>query len=143
MPRYWIMVAARSHVQDACAGGFIQLGSGRWAGYLQRMAPGDRIVCYSPAECPRGNDPCQRFTALGEVRPGDIYRVRLHEDFAPYRRAVNFEACREISARALLGELSFIHNKRAWGARFRRTCFEIQVADYLAIRRVMKEGGQT
>lgn len=138
MPRYWIVVATRHRVQEARAGGFIQLGSGRAAGQLQQMRPGDRIVCYSPAENHREDQPCQRFTALGEVAPGEVYRVSLREDFSPYRRAVCFEGCAEVSPQKLLDALSFVRDRRAWGARFRRVCFEIEEADYFAIRRVME-----
>jgi hypothetical protein len=76
MPRYWIGVAARDHVQLGTARGFAQLGHGK-AGGLRRLAAGDWLAYYSSRLSYPDGPPCQCFTALGRVRDGRAYQPEL------------------------------------------------------------------
>jgi hypothetical protein len=136
MANYWIGVVSRSHIQRGVEGGFIQLNHGKKAA-VQRLKAGDFIAIYSPrTDYPDGR-PLQAFTALGRVLNGEVYQVRVSEDFKPYRVDVQFETCCETPIRALIGELSFIKNKASWGAAFKFGYVRIPEVDFGIIRRAM------
>ncbi len=64
--RFWVGVASREHVLKGREKGFCQLGHGK-AASLNRMQRGDWIVYYSSKGRMDLPDPCQRFTAIGEL----------------------------------------------------------------------------
>ena len=72
-PGHWIGVASRDHVRRGVAGGFCQLGHGKHAP-VQRLAPGDRLVYYSPRTALDGGEPVQAFTAIGRI---DAYQAEM------------------------------------------------------------------
>ena len=134
--RYWVGVASRDHVRRGVTGAFAQLGHGKRAP-LARMAPGDWIAYYSPrVQFPDG-EPCQRFTALGQVSAGGVYRFRMSADFIPYRRDVRFLTTKEAPIGPLLQHLKFIKDKGRWGYVFRRGHFEISERDFNLIAAAM------
>jgi predicted RNA-binding protein len=132
MARFWIAVASREHVLLGVAGGFAQVCHGK-PGPLKRMAEGDWIIYYSPADKFGEKTPYRYFTALGKVNPGEPYAFAMSEDFIPWRRNVTFVSLHETAIEPLIDQLSFIHDKRRWGFPFRRGCFEIPAADFRLI----------
>lgn len=135
-PRYWIGVASRDHVRTGVAGGFCQLCHGK-QGPIRRLAPGDRIIYYSPRAKMRAGEPVQAFTAIGEVLDRAPYPFDMGNGFVPTRRDVNFFAAREASIRPLLESLSFTRGRRSWGYAFRRGAVEIGADDYALIAEAM------
>jgi hypothetical protein len=127
--RYWIGVASRDHVARGVAGGFCQLCHGK-AQPLQRMSAGDWIIYYSPKEEFDGNTPCQRFTAIGEVEPGDVYAHAMTHWFVPHRRKVGFHEANDVDIRPLIAQLGFIRDKSRWGYSFRFGHIEISREDF-------------
>lgn len=134
--RYWIGVASRDHVARGIAGGFCQLCHGK-AQPLQRMSPGDWIIYYSPKEQFEGSTPCQRFTAIGEIQPGEIYAFEMFPGFQPHRRKVRFHPARAAAIHPLIADLEFIRDKAHWGAPFRFGFLEISRADFELIAETM------
>jgi EVE domain-containing protein len=139
--RFWVGVASRDHVQKGVAGGFAQLGHGKRAP-LVRMAPGDWIVYYSPRTRFPDGEPYQRFTAIGQVTPGEAYPFPMSDDFVPYRRAVRFPRADEAPIQPLLQDLAFVRDKRRWGYIFRRGHFEISERDFRLIATAMGVGSR-
>lgn len=54
----------------------------------------------------------------------------MSETFVPFRRDVAFEPCQETPIAPLIDQLSFIADKKHWGAPFRFGMLEIPQADY-------------
>lgn len=133
---HWIGVVSRSHVRRGVEGGFIQLNHGRKAP-LQRLKAGDLLAIYSPRVAYPDGAPLQAFTAIGRVKTGEVYRVTMSEDFHPFRVDVAFHDCREAPIQPLVAELSFIRDKRHWGAAFRFGYLRVPEADFAIIRHAM------
>ena len=87
-----------------------------------------------------GGESVQAFTAIGEVKPGDAYRVEQADVFHPYRRDVEYRRGARSAALAKLRErLAFTRGRGAhWGVTFRRGSFEISREDFALIAEVMK-----
>ena len=131
-PRYWVNTVSLDHVEAAALGGFTQADHGAGT-CIRRLAPGDRIVFYSPRTSLDGGEPVQRFTAAGTVVGAQPYRVTVNENMRPWRLDVAFDATRAVDAKPLAPRLSFIADPRYWGLPFRRGLFEIPDADYRLI----------
>lgn len=127
--RYWIIVASRDHVRMGTAGGYAQACHGK-ASPLRRMQPGDGVIYYSSKEKFGEDAKCQRFTAIGTVKDERVYSHAMSETFMPFRRDVAFAPCEEASILPLIDQLSFITDKKHWGAPFRFGMLEIPQADY-------------
>lgn len=136
MPRYWIIVASKAHVMVGVAGGFAQANHGK-AAPLRRMSPGDRVVYYSPTLEYGKGEPLQAFTALGTVADEEVFQVQMRDDFAPFRRRVEFSPCHDAPIRPLIEPLSFIGDKQHWGAPFRYGMLEIPQGDFRLIAAAM------
>jgi len=136
MTAYWVGVASRDHVQAGAAGGFCQLCHGK-AAPLKRLAPGDRIVYYSPREGMRAGAPVQAFTAIGTVLDAPPRQVDLGGGFLPHRRDIRFYTAREAPIKPLLARLAFTRDRMSWGMAFRRGVFRIEAADYRLIAAAM------
>jgi hypothetical protein len=134
--RYWINTVSREHVLRGIEGGFTQADHGR-ATRLRRLERGDWIVFYSPRTELRGGEPLQHFTAIGRIEDGEPYQVEMTPDFHPWRRRVDFLACREAPIRPLLEALDFIPDPKRWGFPFRRGLFEVGVDDFALIAEAM------
>lgn len=137
MTQVWVGVASRDHVLMAVRGGFCQLNHGKEAP-MKRLAPGDRIVYYSPRAEMRAGEPLQAFTAIGEVLAGEPYQVKQSDRFQPFRRHVRYFDAREAPIRPLLPQLSFAQGKASWGQVMRRGTFRIELADYRIIAEAMR-----
>ncbi|MEO8666034.1 MAG: EVE domain-containing protein [Ignavibacteria bacterium] len=134
--KYFIAVVSKDHVMKGVQGGFGQAGHGKEAP-LKRMSKGDWLIYYSPKESLNSDIKCQSFTALGTTADDEIYQVTVSESFKPFRRNINFRKCKEISILPLIETLSFIKDKSKWGYMFRFGFFEIPVADFELISRLM------
>ena len=127
--RYWLIVASRNHALRGVEGEFCQANHGKEAP-LRRMKRGDRVLFYSPKETFEGNNPCRKFTAMGEVKDDRMYQVEMTSDFHPFRRDVKYYSVSEIPIEPLISELGFIKNKKSWGYVFRFGFFEIPRSDF-------------
>lgn len=130
--KYWIAVACREHVLKGKDGGFAQVCHGK-QNPLKRIKPNDWIIYYSPTQLFGKKEPCQRFTAIGQVKAKDPYQVVVSEDFTPWRRDVQFFNAQEVAIAPLIASLSFIKNKKHWGALFRYGLFSIPFEDFKLI----------
>jgi len=134
--KYWILVASRDHIQRGVEGGFAQVNHGK-ATALKRMQTGDGILYYSSKEVYGEETKCQRFTAIGEVADDFVYQGEMGGGFVPFRRNVNYRACREVSILPLIGALDFIKDKSHWGAPFRFGMVEVGEKDFQLIAEQM------
>ena len=136
--KYWIAVASKDHVMKGVAGGFMQANHGK-SSPLRRIAPGDWVIYYSSKQRYKEKEPCQAFTAVGQVKEGDVYTAVVAPDFEPARRDVDFKPGAEVPIRPLINQLSFIEDKQNWGYMFRFGFFEINKADFDLIADQMLE----
>jgi hypothetical protein len=134
---YWIGVASRDHVRAAAAGGFAQLGHGKRS-VLDRMAPGDRLIYYSPRERLGGGAAVKAFTAIGEVLDTPVVPGEMAGGFHPFRRDVQYFAADDAPIAPLLPLLSFTRKRTTWGVVFRRGGFRIDRDDYDRIATAMR-----
>jgi len=126
--RSWIGVASAAHVRRGRALGFMQLGHGK-AAPLRRVAPGDRIIYYSPTVTLGGDDRLQAFTAIGTVRAGEPYLSEGNQGSCMWRRDVEWlHPAHEAPIRPLLDALEFAAGGN-WGYRLRFGLFEVSAAD--------------
>jgi hypothetical protein len=139
VPRYWILVASREHVNRGVAGGFAQAGHGKRSG-IARMHAGDQIIYYSPKVVYRGNEALQAFTATGEVVGDEIVQVEMSPDFKPFRRTVRYDHTGIVKIAPLINDLAFIRNKKSWGSAFRFGMLEIPGPDFLRIKKEFERG---
>jgi hypothetical protein len=135
--RNWLAVASAEHVRRGQAGGFMQVCHGK-AAPLRRLAPGDRVVVYSPTEIFGGKDRLQAFTAIGTLRIGSAYQVDMGGGFCPFRRDVDWLAARPQPIAPLLERLDLTRGQRNWGYQFRFGLLEISAADMEAIAQAMQ-----
>jgi predicted RNA-binding protein len=127
--KFWIGVAAKEHVDKGVQGGFCQLCHGK-AQPLRCMAVGDWMIYYSAQEKMGEKEPCQQFTAIGQVVGEDVYTFEMAPNFIPFRRDIQFLACKPVSIRPLIPQLSFIPDKQRWGYPFRYGHLRINQTDF-------------
>jgi EVE domain len=132
----WINTVSRDHVQQGVRGRFTQANHGK-PHMLRRMAKGDWVVFYSPKTALDDGEPLQAFTAIGQVVDEEPYRVEIADDFAPWRRNVDFLPVDETPIRPLIDDLNFIEDKKRWGYKFRFGVFKIDDHDLAVIRQAM------
>ena len=139
--RYWIIVASRDHVQIGVRGGFAQANHGK-SSPLKRMQPGDWVIYYS-SKVTFGDEVksaeenrYQKFTAIGTVKDNRVYEGDMGA-FKPHRRDIVYQPCSEVSILPLIPDLSFIHDKKHWGAPFRFGMLEIPREDFERISQMM------
>lgn len=132
----WVGVVSREHVLRGVEGGFIQLNHGKKAP-LQRMHANDCVAIYSPRTSYPDGEALQRFTAIGVVPTGETYQVAMSADFKPYRVDVVFLKAREAPIKPLIQDLSFIKDKKNWGAAFRFGYLKVAADDFRLIARAM------
>ena len=135
-PRYWIGVASLDHIKRGVQGGFCQLSHGKHAP-VKRLSPGDWIVYYAPRTEMRGGEAVQAFASIGKVKAGEAYVADAGEGFKPLRRDVRYVKAKVAPIRPLIGELSFIADKKHWGYAFRSGVLEIPGKDFRLIARAM------
>ena len=130
--KFWIGVASHNHVKVGESGGFAQLCHGK-AAPLKRMRKGDFLIYYSSKVALGEKEPCQKFTALGQIVDDEVYQVEMFEGFEPYRKDVSFYEIEEYPIAPLIEKLSFIPDKKRWGYPFRYGHLEINEQDFLLI----------
>jgi hypothetical protein len=130
--KYWIIVAAKDHVEIGRESSFTQANHGK-AAPLRRMQPGDYIIWYSGKQTLGKPDKCQRFTAIGQVIDEPVYQVEVSSSFCPYRREVIYFPSQDVSILPLVEQLQFIGNKKSWGLVFRSGFLEISRPDFLLL----------
>ena len=136
MTNHWIGVVSRSHIEIGVRGGFMQLNHGKRAP-VQRLKAGDYIAVYSPRIDYPDGEPLQAFTAIGRVKTGEVYQVTVSDDFKPYRVDVAFFRCQPAPIRPLIATLSFIKNKKSWGAAFKFGQLKVPREDFLQVSDAM------
>lgn len=136
MTRYWIGIAFLEHVQRGIKGGFAQVCHGK-IGTLKYMSQGDGLIYYSPTHSFGKKDPCQCFTAIGTIDEGEPYTFEMSQDFIPWKRNVTFVKSKKVPIAPLIGNLTFIRDKKKWGFPFRRGSFEISHHDFELIAKSM------
>ncbi len=134
--KYFVAVVSLEHVIKGVEGGFAQAGHGKSAP-LKKMKKGDWLIYYSPKISMQGDEKCQRFTAIGEMKDDKIYQFEMSKDFIPNRRDVDYKKCKEISILPLIDKLSFIKDKKHWGYGFRFGIIEIPEQDFNLISKLM------
>ena len=134
--RHWIAVASAEHVALGRSLGIMQVCQGK-AAPLRRIAPGDRVIYYSPVSRFGGKDRLQAFTAIGTVIDATPYQAELTPGFKPWRRDVQWHAAHEAPIRPLLGWLAFTGDGANWGYRFRFGLFDITGEDAALIATAM------
>lgn len=127
--KYWIAVVSKEHTLRGITGRFIQVCHGKQTP-LKRMKKGDYLIVYSSKITLEGNEKCQAFTAIGQVKDDNVYQISMSESFKPFRRNIDFFECRESSIIPLINNLEFISNKKSWGFPFRFGFFEINEKDF-------------
>lgn len=138
--RFWIIVASRDHVHNGVEGGFAQACHGK-ASPLNRMKAGDGVIYYSSKEHFGQDEKCQRFTAIGRVNGDLTYTHDVGNGFVPARRNVVFVPCSEAPIQPLIDQLTFIKDKKKWGAPFRFGLLEVPEADFRLIANQMLPSG--
>ncbi|MCX4092327.1 EVE domain-containing protein [Nocardia sp. alder85J] len=137
MTRYWLAVVSRDHVHRAVKLGIAQANHGKRAA-VERMAPGDGLVYYSPRTGIRDGEQIRSFTALGAVDDASPWQAEDQGGgFCPWRRSVTYqEAAQDVPIDRLRGELELTATPN-WGIVLRRGLVELTAHDYAAISRAM------
>lgn len=135
--RHWVGVAAAAHVRAAVEGGFCQFSHGTERS-VAKLSPGDRLAYYAPRETLEGDEPVQRFVAIGTVAGGEPQAV-TRDGHTFHRRACAYVPNpTEAEVRPLLESLSFVRDPKHWGMAFRRGQFEVLPEDFEVIARAMR-----
>lgn len=132
----WIAVASANHVARGRAEGFMQVNHGK-AAPLKRIQPGDMICYYSPVKEFGGTEKLRAFTAIGQIKAGDIYQGVMGGGFTPFRRDVNWFPAHPAMIEPMLQLLDFTKGKTNWGYQLRFGLFEIGAADMAFIAQAM------
>jgi hypothetical protein len=118
-------------------GGFMQACHGKKPP-LVRMKKGDGFLFYSGKVSMDGNEKCQEFTAIGEVKDDLVYQFQMSENFIPFRRNIEFLESNSVSILPLIDDLEFIQDKKYWGYNFRYGFLEIGEKDFNFIQSKMR-----
>ena len=135
--KYWIGVASKNHVLRGVKDGAAMLNHGKLAP-LKKMSAGDFLIYYAPKIELGKDEICQKFVALGKIKTGEPYQVKLSEDFEPFRVDVEYFASADAEIKPLIENLDFIKNKKSWGYSFRFGQIEISEKDFNLISGAMK-----
>ena len=136
MANYWMAVASANHVDRGVEGGFMQVCHGKPAA-LKRVKPHDFVVYYSSTYEMGGKKKCQCFTAVGVVKPEDIYQVTVSENFEPFRRDVDWDEVKYAPIRPILNILDFSAGNSNWGYQLRFGLIKISEHDFNVIKHEM------
>ena len=133
---FWIAVASANHVARGHAQGFMQVCHGKRPP-LARIKPGDGVAYYSPTEVFGTRSPCQSFTAIGTVRPGEPFAFDMGGGFIPFRRDVDWAPSHPAPIKPLLDRLDLTRGRQSWGQAFRFGIVKITAADFARIAQAM------
>ena len=135
-PNHWIGVAARAHVMVGVAEGFVMFAHGKHSA-VKQVQPGDWFAYYSPTQTLGGADGVRRFTAIGQVLPGEPAEMLMAPGATGWQRNAKFLAAQEADIYLLLPQLSFVTNPAHWGMYFRKSLFRVEAADFALIAQAM------
>ena len=135
MSKYWIGVVSKEHVKRGVVQGFAQVCHGK-KGPLSRMKKEDWLIYYSPKIYFDKPEKCQSFTAIGQIKSGDVYQVEMLPGFCPFRIDVDYVLCKEVPIASLLPDLDFAKGGN-WGFKLRTGLFEIIPRDFTLIAKAM------
>jgi hypothetical protein len=136
--RYWLGVAHRDHVRHGVEQGIAQVNHGSRAG-IQRLAPGDGLVYYSPRDASPDGAALRAFTAIGRVADGDPWQgpavtMAAKGEVRPWRRRVEYvDGAAETPILALLPVLDLTRDTPNWGWLMRRGLLELTARDFAVI----------
>ena len=134
--KFYIGVACQEHVENGKTLGIAQFCHGKKSP-AARLKFNDFVVYYSPKKIYGGDEPCQQFTAIGQVRDHEPYQVDMGDGFKPFRRNILYLPSRNIDIRPLIDVLPFITNKSSWGGVFRFGFLEIDAHSFEIIHKAM------
>lgn len=140
-PNHWIGVAARAHVMVGVEQGFVMFAHGKH-GAVKQVQPGDWFAYYSPTQTLGATDTIRRFTAIGQVLPGEPAEMQMTADATGWRRSARFLDGQEADIYLLLPQFSFVTNPGHWGMYFRKSLFKVGAADFTLIAEAMGVGDQ-
>ena len=127
--KYWIGVASKNHVARGVKDGAAMLNHGKLAP-LKKMKAGDFLIYYAPKIELGKEEICQKFVAVGRIKTGEPYQVKMSADFEPYRVDVEYFQSEDAEIKSLIEDLDFIKNKKSWGYAFRFGQIEISKHDF-------------
>lgn len=137
MANWWLGVAASEHVLAAVDGSFAQLGHGKRSA-VASLEAGDGIIYYTPRTKLKGGEPVQAFVAIGRVREGDPYPVKMG-NFQAYRVDVDYLTAKQADIHPLLDQLELtkdLGNK--WGVSVRTSKRRLVKSDAKRIAKAMQ-----
>ncbi|WP_149303908.1 EVE domain-containing protein [Pareuzebyella sediminis] len=127
--KYYIIVASKDHVKKGVKEGFAQSDHGK-KHHLIKLKKNDWVIYYSSKETYGVTKPFQKFTAIGQVKDEAPFQVKVSDGFEPWRRKIHFHPAQDVDIRPLLGDFSFVTNKKRWGFHFMKGFLEIPKADF-------------
>lgn len=122
--------------RSARLAGFVNLATARRR-RCGASHPDDGLVYYSPREEMRSGAIVKGFTAIGRVRPGDVYQAQQTESFCPFRHDVDYFTAHDAPITPMLEHLTFTAGGANWGWLMRRGMFEISEGDFSIIANAM------
>lgn len=135
-PQFYIGVACKEHVENGVRLGIAQFCHGKSAP-AKRLRQGDYIVYYSPKVTMDGNEPYQKFTAIGQVKDDEVYQVDMGNGFEPFRKNIDYFKAQHLPIKPLIEKFPFIKNKCSWGVVFRYGFLKIDKESFEIIARGM------
>jgi len=136
MPRFWIGVACKAHVENGIKLGICQFCHGK-SGPASRLKKGDFVIYYSAKVEMDAALLYQKFTAIGVVQDEMPYQVEMASNFKPFRRNICYFPAQHLDIRPLIEGLPFIPNKKSWGVPFRYGFLEIDAVSFDILSRGM------
>ncbi|WP_203362881.1 EVE domain-containing protein [Bacillus sp. REN10] len=134
--KFWIGVVSEEHVHIGVNGEFAQLCHGK-AAPLRRMKKGDWIIYYSPKTSYPNGKTLKYFTAIGQIKSGEVYPYEMSPEFIPFRVDVDYIECNAMSFDQIKSKLNFYQTTSNVGLLFRRGHFEVSKEDFLTIAKEM------
>ena len=132
----WLCVVQREHVLRGVDLGTVQTNHGVRSG-IQRMAPGDGLVYYSPKTAYPDGDPLREFTAIGVVVDSEPWQ----SETGLWRRVVTYTTAHSTPIAPLLDALELTRGNKNWGFIMRRGQVEISQHDFDVIAGEMGAAG--
>lgn len=136
LPRFWIGIACKEHVENGIKLGICQFCHGKSAP-AKRLSCGDFVIYYSSKVTMDGTELYQKFTAIGKVTDDNPYQVDMGKNFKPFRRNIEYFNSNHLDIKPLLPLLPFIKNKKSWGYVFRYGFLEIDKESFEIIAKNM------
>lgn len=138
--KFWIVTISEDNLKIATLHNLIGLPSRR-KHYIQLMAEGDTIVFYISKKRAGYYDrkgivsnfgPVAKVVGLPFYDETRIWESRSGEAY-PWRRKISIVLNKQINARSIIKELSFVRNKSRWGLYFIKGANRITEEDYKLI----------